>query len=823
MKLKNLFIFIFVILTLLFFQLLCVALTTSKAIKTSLSKRHFVSEILPKGWSHYLFHKHIANILGWIPIEESCLFCHGYFKKPLVVTRLNHIINADKAYIYWDNKTDRVKRIILVGRVHLHESGKLIVADRGKLTRYPKTATFKNVAYLIYNNKSDIPRFHDPVNAWGTAQYAIRDISQVITLRHATYSTCDPTNPIWRLSATTLVLNKQKHRGEAYNTILWFYDFPVFYFPYYNFPIDHYRKTGFLTPRLGLNDSSNGLFSFPFYWNMAPNYDLTLAPEFMIKRGFNINALFRFLSIRSSDNMYLSYLPNDTVFQQFREETLSKFSNPVYTNNPLYTSYLNQLKNMKNQRSFFSINEHTIFNSKWSLNVMLNYVTDPYFLRDLGAQMNLNALSNQLLSQVDLQYSGLHWQFNSTLRAYQTLHLISQIFEPAFDQYARLPDFNIDGYYPDIALHMDFNLNAEATNFNYQSDFASEKPTGQRFHIRSGLSFPFYFASGYLIPQIWVDTTTYNIEHFQPHRVQTASRLLPIFNIDLCLYFDRDLYFWGYNLTQTLEPHFFYLYVPYQNQDKLPNFDTVLLPFTFEQLFTLNQYIGDDRLQNANQTSFGLISRIFNSITGSPLLTTNLGFIYSIEKKHVCLPAGCTPFNFHFSPIVGELIFYPFSHWSITSSIAWDPNLRQNDNASTEISYINGGQKVIMSYIFLHRHGQSIMNPTGIISQTGNCYNTNTNFAHLSVSWPLSARWSITGCWNHDITHHRTDITAFGVQYNTCCWTLSFITRHTYTGLTVDAVGSYKNGYDTTCVIQLDLKGLGNFGNPPIATQSLFN
>lgn len=861
MKLKNLFIFGFFILTPLFFQTLCVSLTASKAIKTSLSKGHFVSEILPKGWSRYLFQKHIANILGWIPTEEICLFCHGYFKEPLivnrflqsasvkkkhtiittknsstvktkrasflkkdlVVTRLSHVVNANKAYVYWDKKTDQIKKIVLVGRVHLHESGKLIVADRGKLTRYPKTAIFKNVAYLVYNNKSGIPQFHYPFNAWGTAQYATRDISQVITLRNATYSTCDPTNPTWWLSAKTLVLNKQEHRGEAYNTLLWFYDFPVFYFPYYNFPTDNYRKTGFLTPRIGLNDSSNGFFSFPFYWNMAPNYDLTLIPEFMIKRGFNINALFRFLSVRSSDDMYLSYLPNDTVFQQFRKETLSKFSNPVYNNNSLYTPYLNQLQNMKNQRGFFSINEHTIFNSRWSLNVMLNYVTDPYLFQDLDGQMHADSLSNQLLNQVDFQYSGLHWKFNGMLQAYQTLHLISQIFEPTFDQYARLPDFNVDGYYPDIALHMDFNLNAEAINFSYQSDFAPGKLIGQRFHIRSGLSFPFYFASGYLIPQIWADTTTYNIEHFQPDQVQTASRLLPIFDIDLCFYFDRDFNIWGRNLTQTLEPHFFYLYVPYQNQDKLPNFDTILLPFTFEQLFTLNQYIGDDRLQNANQTSFGLISRIFNNINGSPLLTTNLGFIYSIEKKRVCLSAGCTPFNFHFSPIVGELIFYPFPHWSITSSIAWDPNLRQNDNSSTEISYTNGRQKVIMSYIFLHRNSQSVMNPTGIISQPSNFYNTNTSFAYLSVSWPLSVRWSVTGYWDHDITRHRTDVTAFGVQYNTCCWTLSFITHQTYTGLIVDSVGSHKNGYDTTYFIQLELKGLGSFGNSPIAKQPLFN
>ena len=859
MKLKNLFTFSFFILIFFCFQQVNVAAIPRKITKTSSLAQHLVSRTLPETWSHYNSQQNVANVLGWIPTEKICFFCHGYFKEPLiiskflqltqvkkehtiintnsssimkahkeiplsekdiVVTQTSHVVNSDKANVYWNEKTGRVNKIVLIGRVHLCEAGKLIVADKGKFTLYPKTAILKNVAYRIYSDKSDIPQFHYPFNAWGTAQYATQDISQIITLRHATYSTCDPTSPAWWISATKLVLNKQKHQGEAYNTLLWFYDFPVFYFPYYNFPIDNYRKTGFLTPRVGLSSNLNNLFSFPFYWNIAPNYDLTLIPEFMTKRGLNIRALFRFLSSRGSGDIYLSYLLNDMVFQRFLKETLSKFSNPIYANNQLYTPYINQLKNVKkNQRGFFSMNEHTIFNSELSSNIILNYVTDPYFFQDLGSLMNINPLSNQLLNRVDLQYSGLHWQFDGMFQAYQVLHLISQISVPAFEQYARIPDFSISSYYPDIAPHMDFNLNAEAINFSQQNDFTPDKPIGQRFHIRPSVSFPFYFASGYITPQILADATAYNVKHFQPDQVKIIGRLLPIFGIDSGLYFDQYFNFWGRNLTQTLETHFFYLYIPYQNQDNLPNFDTVLLPFAFEQLFALNQYIGDDRLQNANRVSFSFTSRIFDDTTGAYLLTSNLGFIYLIETQHVSLSKGCTPFNFHFSPIVGELSFYPCSHESITSSIAWDPNLHQTDNSSTEINYTNGKYKATMSYIFIHRNCQSIVKPSGvwpnILNQSINVYTTNTSTAYFSAKWPLSTRWSIAGYWNYNITHHHTDTITVDVQYNTCCWALNFITRQTYIGLTIDPVNSSKNSYDTTYFIQLELKGLYNFRNTP--------
>ena len=851
MKLKNLFIFCFFFITLIFLQQVSVAITVKKTTKTSSSKQRAVSKTSPEIQYHYRFQKHIANILGWIPTKGIYFLCHGYFKEPLilgnsfptsvkkepamitaggfltvitkgisilekdvVVTQPGRVVNADKAYIYRDKKTDRVKKIVLVGHVRLYEIGKLVVADIGKLTLYPKTAVLKNIAYRVYNNKSYIPQFHYPFNAWGRAKQATQDTSQVITLKHATYSTCDPANPSWWLSAATLVLNKQTHRGEAYNALLQFHGFPIFYFPYCNFPIDNYRKTGFLIPRIGLRGSVGGLFSFPFYWNMAHNYDLTLTPELMAKRGFNIHTLFRFLSAKTAGDIYLSYFPKDKVFQKFREETLRKFFNSTYANNLRYTSYLNQLKNMKNQRGFFSINEHTVFNSEWSSNINLNYVTDPYFFQDLDGQINTNSLSNQLLNRIDLRYEGLHWQFNGIFQAYQTLHLISQISSSVLDQYARLPDVNLNGYYPDIAFRTDFNFNAEGINFSYKSDFAPHKPIGQRFHIRPGLTFPFYFASGYIIPQIWADVTAYNVTHLQPNQVQTSDRLLPIFDINSGFYFDQDFNLGGRNLTQTLEPRFFYLYVPYQNQDTLPNFDTVLLPFSFEQLFALNQYTGDDRLQNANQVSFGLTSRIFDNITGAPLLTTNLGFMYLIENQLVRLSATCIPLNFHFSPIVSELIFYPFSFWTLTSSIAWNPSLCQTDNSSTEISYTNGRRKVGVGYIFVHGNSQPIIDPSDAISMPSSTYSTNTSVNYLFVTWPLSARWSSIGYGNYDITSHRTNVAVIGVQYNTCCWALSFIARRTYTGLTIDLVGSPKSSYEAAYFIQLKLKGLGNFETP---------
>ena len=830
MKQGRSFIFYYLTVLLLYFQQLDSAVIThiiTKPIKTIYGIQH------------------IANLLDWIPATDH--ICKGYFKKSsilienhqptigikestiitvkgpfsmvtpkgvsilqqdVVITQHDRIVEADKAYIYRNRKTGRIIKIILIGHVRLYETGKLIVANKGILTLYPKTATLMNVAYHIYIDESYFPRFKYSFDAWGIAKHTVHDASGVTMLHNATYSTCNPKAPAWSMSSKTLVLNRNIHQGEAYNMIFYLWKIPVFYFPYFNFPIDNYRKTGFLIPYVGHSSSSGWFFRFPFYWNMAPNCDLTLTPQTMIKRGFGIQMLLRFLNAKSTGDIYLNYLFDDKAFQQFRNTTINEFPAFILAKHPDFVPYINQFKKMKNRRAFFSMNETISFNSKWSSHITLNYVTDPYFFQDLdGQQLSNSFLENQLLNQISLKYSGLNWQFTTTLQAYQTLHLINQKTNPRLDQYSRLPDFNMHGYYPNITHNVDLNFSAEAVNFEYHSNFFPDRPQGQRFHVRPGVSFPIYFASGYMISQLWVDATDYNVTYFQQGKTHTASRLLPIFDIYSGLFFDRISHFWGCTFIQTLEPRFFYLYVPYQNQERLPNFDTVLLPFSFEQLFGLNQFTGNDRLQNANQASLAITSQITDAQNGNPVLIANVGFIYYIENQHVFLNPNYMLSTYRFSPIIGELIFFPVPHWFLTSSLALDLNPVQTNNISVQLDYNNEGKQVGIHYVFLHCNKDFIVTPT-TISVFDNTHSHDISQLILTSAWPLFEKYDAIGYWDYNITQHHTDIYSIGIQYDSCCWALNFSIRHTYTGLVPDLNGSGKKQYDTTFGFKLQLKGL---------------
>ncbi len=99
--------------------------------------------------------------------------------------------------------------------------------------------------------------------------------------------------------------------------------------------------------------------------------------------------------------------------------------------------------------------------------------------------------------------------------------------------------------------------------------------------------------------------------------------------MDAGLYFDRPITARpAATFDQTLEPHLYYLYIPFRDQSRLPNFTTAEKDFNFTTIFTENRFVGGDRVGDANQITLGLTSRMIESSTGLERLTASLGQVY---------------------------------------------------------------------------------------------------------------------------------------------------------------------------------------------------
>ena len=153
--------------------------------------------------------------------------------------------------------------------------------------------------------------------AWGRASLIQRFANSDYLLHQATYTTCAPQDKAWELEAKSISIDNKKAVGVARDVTLRIHDWPVLYLPYLSFPTNKDRKSGFLMPIMGYSNVGGFDFGLPYYWNMAPNYDLTLIPHVYTERGVMMGAEYRFLTTNSQGVISGDFLPDDAAYRNF--------------------------------------------------------------------------------------------------------------------------------------------------------------------------------------------------------------------------------------------------------------------------------------------------------------------------------------------------------------------------------------------------------------------------------------------------------------------------------------------------------------------------
>jgi LPS-assembly protein len=128
-------------------------------------------------------------------------------------------------------------------------------------------------------------------SARGSAEQILIESDSRLSLRNVLFTTCPVGNNGWEITASDLILDPNTGLGTARGMKLDFKGVPIFYAPYFTFPIGNQRKSGFLTPDISERDRTGFDLSVPYYLNLAPNYDLTLEPRYMSTRSASIVAM----------------------------------------------------------------------------------------------------------------------------------------------------------------------------------------------------------------------------------------------------------------------------------------------------------------------------------------------------------------------------------------------------------------------------------------------------------------------------------------------------------------------------------------------------
>lgn len=565
----------------------------------------------------------------------------------------------------------------------------------------------------------------------------------VTRFKKVLYTTCAEDTNTWNLRATKVVLDQNTGMGVARNARLHIKDIPVFYTPYISFPIDDRPKTGFLIPSFGSSNNSGVELKTPFYWNIAPNYDATITPRYLSDRGTQLNTEFRFLQPTQEGRVRLEYLPNDELADDDRTRII--------------------------------VRDEIHFSPNLNASIDYDHVSDTAYLNDLGDSLSLASVSH-LRRTGQLTYTTNWWQAGVQVDDYQT---VDATILAADQPYQRLPRLVFDAFSPVSPAGIESHLNAEAVRFD-----AKDRVTADRVDLWPTISWPYRGAALDVTPKLGVRHTAYQLDGQAAGQPDETTRTTPVVSLDNTLYLERNFSAMGHQYTQTLEPRLFYLYVKGENQEDLPLFDTSETTFSYRELFEDNRFNGADRMGDANQAALAISTRLIDPNTGAEKLRASVGQLYYFANRNVTLNNTGPETNGQ-SNIASELEIALSRSWTGKADLIWDPHDSSTERANARIQYNPGFRKIAnLSYRYLRGEQNQI---------------------DASILWPLSPSWHIIGRWYYDIDESKQLETLAGIEYESCCWGLRFITR--------DYVDSTSDKDNRVFMAQIILKGLATFGS----------
>ena len=586
-----------------------------------------------------------------------------------------------------------------------------------------------------------------------------------MTANDVTYTTCDPGDSgdaDWRITASRVEFDRAGDTGLAHDTWFELGGRRVFYLPWISFPLSSQRKSGFLTPTWGAGRAGSVEVTTPYYFNLAPNRDATLAARAMSDRGVQAQGELRYLS-RSwgFGRLAAEFLPHDAE--------------------------------LDDDRTAFDLAHRHEWSDRWSTDARLEWVSDPEYLQDLGADLSQTSRIH-LPRRFDASYRGDDWDALVRIEDFQTL---DRTILPHDRPYARLPQVLLRTNAPERSRALNFSATAELAYFDQRS-----LTTGARMDLRPSLTYPIRGAGAFVTPRAALHFTRYNLDRTEAEASldEEPERLVPSLSLDGGVFFERPVALDSRSLTHTIEPRLYYLLVPYSRQDDLPNFDTSRPSFSFDHLFRENRFSGGDRMGDASQLTLAVTSRLLDE-RGGELARASLGQIRYFRDRRVVLDEGDAPETAGFSDFVAELEARPARKWRLRASLQYDTDASRTDKNAVHVRYQQDRRSVVNA---AYRHVRD-MDPKEAIEQ-----------ADLSFAWPIGSHWRAIGRWSFalDEDTERTLEAFGGLAYESCCLAFRAVARRFLS----NAGGSDdENRYSNGLFLQLELKGLTGSGSRPDA------
>ncbi|WP_442793102.1 LPS-assembly protein LptD [Psychrobacter sp. PL15] len=613
-----------------------------------------------------------------------------------------------------------------------------------------------------------------PLQAHGYAKRLNRPNDSQVELDQVMFSTCPPTDRKWQLEASSIDLDTDSGRGKAYNTTFRIADIPILYLPYFNFPIDSRRSSGFLLPSASIGSESGLEIDVPYYLNIAPNYDATINTHVYTSRNPMLSGEFRYLTEQYGKGIVSgSYLPNDKEFDG--EDRSSLFYDYSWASKSI---------------------------PRLSADAKYSYVSDSDYLNDFDT-LGLSDNTLNLPRRARLNYYNDYVDGELKVETFQTLDAFNSIGQPLQDKdkpYSRLPQLELNYRLPWLKS-IDITGTSDSAYFKKSIDDGSEaEKSGARLYNKISAAYPVEKAWGYVKPQLSLQHlyTSFDQDSLAALSLSeedgSRSVFVPQASIDAGLnLYQSGSPFGAFDDTmggyQLLSPRLKYIYSPFEDQKGIPNFNSRIASINYEQLFSDSWFLGHDRLQDLHSLTPGINYRYIDA-TGVTRFDGSIAEQFYLGESRVTLEGQTPVFNTSSSGMVWDVSTQPYNNVWVDVSGALTNSYDLNF-ITTELRY-QPTDNSLFNVGFVKRQRDDNTNQLALSAFTA------------SAVFPVNNNWRVLAQGQYDYQNNRMLDSLVGIDYEDCCFGFAVYGRRYFNDLNV------KDKPTQAIMAEIRLNGLGS-------------
>ncbi|MBL8347242.1 MAG: LPS-assembly protein LptD [Rubrivivax sp.] len=589
---------------------------------------------------------------------------------------------------------------------------------------------------------------------------------------NASYTSCpreDGVEPAWVLKADRVHLDLEANEGIAEGAVLRFLGTPIVALPTLSFPLSEARKSGWLPPTLNIDNRSGVELSVPYYWNIAPNRDATLAPRIITRRGLALDAEFRYLEPQHAGELRVDALPDDRLAETAR--------------GAVHWQHESGLP--------FGI----------TARADLTRVSDQEWWKDFpnrGLSIAPRLLPSRVLFERPLALPGGNGLAYARLSQWQVLQGAEDV---VVAPYERLPQVGVraGGRLGSWVWAMESEYNRFALP---SAELArAGRVGGERVHALGSVAYGEREAGLWLVPRLSLNAAAYDSD-----LTGRARRAIPTFSIDAGLEFERSQTAFGRSLRQTLEPRLLYVNTPTRAQSHLPNYDAAAKDFNFASLYSENVFSGVDRVSDGHQVTAGVTTRLVDEASGGEALRLGIVQRYLFRPQQVTAQADGTPDGTPVDQKFSDLLLIGSTNvlpsWTFDAAVQYSAEIQRSVRSILGMRYSPGRFRTVATTYRFAR---------GLSEQV-----------ELGWQWPIlerpvtraplsgggcSGSWYGVGRVNYSLKDSRVTDSVLGLEYDAGCWIARVVAERLSTG---------RSQATTRLLVQLELVGLSRIGSNPL-------